>query len=222
VMAAAAAARAKSSPPPRVVTGPAPAVDPDRPVDTVRAPPVATALTPATPAVYGGAVMPAAVGDRPRARRGNRGTVVALVALSLLLGAGVVAIIVMQNSSNAGPTQPLDLSQTSQTGSPEAGGSPPGTAPTTPPNNTIPSLNTGTSTHPTPSGHPGPAPTHSAGEPDAGGLGPPPFPIPSNLPPFPSNIPPFPSVLPPWPSGLLPPWPNSPPPPAPTHSGKEI
>jgi tRNA A-37 threonylcarbamoyl transferase component Bud32 len=221
VMAAAAAARAKSSPPPRTPAGPAPGggAEGDRPADTVRAPPVATALTP-TPAVYGGAVMPAATGERPRARRGNRGTVAALVALSLLLGAGVVAIIVMQNSSNAGPTQPVDFSQTS---APEAGVVAPGTTPTAPPNDTIPSLNTGTGPgpHPIPSGHPGPTPTHSAGEPDSGGLGPP-FPIPSNLPPFPSNLPPFPSVLPPWPSGFIPPWPTSPPPPAPPHSGKEI
>jgi serine/threonine-protein kinase len=76
------------------------------PVHTVRAPPIASALA-AHPA-YGGAALPAGpeTGNGPR-RRG-KGSVVALVAIPVLLGAGAVAALVASGTFSSTPS-PLAL-----------------------------------------------------------------------------------------------------------------
>ena len=146
----------------------------------------------------------------------------ALVALSLLLGAGVVAMLISSGtlslSGDNGPATPTVL------GSVDAGAAPsaPGASTTAPPSTAVPSLSTGRPVPgPTPPG-PGPGPhpqPHPAIE-DGGGA-PPPFVFPTA---FPSTLPAIPSIFP-LPSGfptaipsIFPPWPAPPPAPAPKGS----
>jgi serine/threonine-protein kinase len=205
-----------------------PGTEPSEPaVHTERAPPIATALAPPVYAAMGPAVpLPAApYAEQPGPR--SRAPVIALVALSLLLGAGVVAMLIatgtLSLSSNDTP-QPLPGGGTSPvttlTSTPSSPGAPTGTgAPVPTLSPTVPGPSPGPSPRPTPSNRPGPAPTPAA---DAGGYTPP-FVFPSNLPPFPSVLPPFPTTIPSIFPSVLPPWPvpppTAPPSPAPTHSG---
>jgi serine/threonine-protein kinase len=194
-------------------------------VHTERAPPIATALAPPVYAAMGPAApLPAAQYAQEQDRR-SRAPVIALVALSLLLGAGVVGMLIatgtLSLSSNDTPPQPLGGTSTatapastlSSPGTPTDTGAP---VPTLSPTVPGPSPGPGPAPRPTPSNHPGPAPAA-----DAGGYTPP-FVFPSNLPPFPSVLPPFPTTIPSIFPSVLPPWPVPPPtapPPAPTHSG---
>ncbi|HTQ42558.1 MAG TPA: protein kinase [Polyangiaceae bacterium] len=205
-----------------------PGTDPSEPaVHTERAPPIATALAPPVYAAMGPAMPMPGVPYAQETERRSRAPVVALVALSLLLGAGVVAMLIatgtLSLSSNDTPPQPLPGGGTSTptilTTSTPSPGAPTGTGspvPTLSP--TVPGP-PGPAPHPTPSNRPGPAPAPAA---DAGGYTPP-FVFPSNLPPFPSVLPPFPTTIPSIFPSMLPPWPvpppTAPPSPAPTHSG---
>jgi serine/threonine-protein kinase len=197
----------------------------DAPVDTVRAPPIATAMAPPVYVGVPGPVGP--YGDAPRpARRGGR--TFAIVALSLLLGAGVVAILAVTGTwaSNAQPQPQATLSPpteadagvgaataaTSSQTAPQTAGDIPSLLPNRPSAPSAP-------THPSASTHPVPPSAE-----DAGPAPPPPFVFPSTLP---STLPPFPSVFP-FPSGfptafpsILPPWPPAPAPaptPTPSHT----
>jgi serine/threonine-protein kinase len=191
------------------------------PVNTIRAPPIATAMAAAmAPPMYGAGPIPPGVPVSPvsPSRPRRRGRTFAIVALSLLLGGGVVAVLVATGTwaSNT-PVQPAPEPPSSPATSATAQ-SP--TTPTsaaassaTPPPADIPSLQSNrqptapTTPHPPPSGHPS-----STAAADAAAPAPPPpfvFPsgLPSTLPPFPSNFPlpagfptTFPSVLPPWPA----------------------
>lgn len=187
-------------------------IDGDAPVDTVRAPPIATALAPPAYVGTGNPQFPPATG--PRRRRGGR--TFAIVALSLLLGGGVVALLAA--------TGTWASNSPAQSALPPASGEPRGgtpgeasTAPSSPasaphPASAIPSLLSNTrpapppTMRPVPSGHPSPASSADA-------AAPPPFIFPSGLP---STLPPFPTVLP-LPAGfptsfpsVLPPWPAPP------------
>ncbi len=193
-------------------TGPAEAVnpsEPEAPVRTLRAPPLATALTP--PGYAGTPVVPAPpAGD---GRRRGRGWLVALLALPVLLGAGVVGVLVATGTwSSASPPAAtsrgaapaaLEEAKTSEvTGT---------TASHPPPVSDVPKL-VPTSKPTTPVGpRPSPSarPVASAAL-DAGAVAPQPFFLPTALPselptfpsalPFPTNFPsPFPSMLPAWP-----------------------
>jgi eukaryotic-like serine/threonine-protein kinase len=185
----------------------------EAPVRTLRAPPLATALTP--PAYAGAPVLPASPpGD---VRRRGRGLIVAMVALPLLLGVGVVGVLVATGtwasgtppaalSRGAAPTA-LEESKTS-----DVLGTPPSKAP---PVSDVPKLvPTSKFAIPvTPRPSPSARPTASAAL-DAGAVVPPfflPTALPSELPTFPSALPfptsfpsPFPSVLPGWPQGQQP------------------
>jgi serine/threonine-protein kinase len=186
--------------------------EPDLPVDTVRAPPVATAL--AAPVYVAAGTPPSPFGEAPRPRR--RGRTFAIVALSLLLGGGVVAVLAASGpwASNTPAPSPLPVATTTEPSTTASGEAPstatPGAAAPQPAAG-IPSLLSNRQppspgTRPSPSGHPPPV----AGE-DAGP--PPPFVFPSGLP---STLPPFPSVIP-LPAGfptsfpsMLPAWPAPP------------
>jgi serine/threonine-protein kinase len=219
-------ARPATAPFPGMPAAPAqtpPGTEPSEPaVHTERAPPIATAMAPPVYAATGPAVpLPAMpYGQQPEQR--SRAPVVALVALSLLLGAGVVAMLIATGTlslSSNDPPQPLPGGGTSTattltTSTPTSRGAPTETgAPVPTLSPTVP----GPSPRPTPSNRPGPAPAA-----DAGGYTPP-FVFPSNLPPFPSVLPPFPTTIPSIFPSVLPPWPvpppTAPPSPAPTHSG---
>ena len=177
---------------------------------TQRAPPVATALGPAP---YAALSMPSApAGGDPR-RRQNRTW--ALIALPLLLGAGIVGALIATGtfapSGASGPPLPTAPPRADlETGSATSTALPPVTAGPVVTSNVVPGLQqprpilTGVPAHP-PS-------AHSASQADAGpgGTVPPPFAFPSTLPttlpsfpvviPLPSGFPAvFPSVLPPWP-----------------------
>jgi eukaryotic-like serine/threonine-protein kinase len=185
-------------------------------VHTLRAPPIASAMI---PAAYSGAAVPPAPqgggGPSPH-RRGGRGRIVALVALPLLLGAGVVGVLVATGTwaSSTTPPEPASSAGSVDEGEVEAA---PGTAatpiaktsdvpklvPTRPISPAIPPP------HPPPSGRP-PAPAVAEA-----GAAPSPFLLPAALPPFPSVLPfpttfptafpsTFPSVLPAWPPPLQP------------------
>jgi eukaryotic-like serine/threonine-protein kinase len=170
--------------------------DSTAPVDTVRAPPVATALAPpayASPPVYGGAAR-----ELPPAGRRGRGPIVALIALPLLVGAGVVGVLVATGTWALGtqtapaetagpePVPPATTARSATTAAPAAPSAAPPEVPTLIPAQPIPAP-----PRPAPSGHPGPAP---AG-PDAGAF---PFVFPTG---FPSTLPAFPSALP-FPAGF--------------------
>ncbi|HEX4628853.1 MAG TPA: protein kinase, partial [Gemmatimonadales bacterium] len=177
------------------------------PADTVRAPPIATALA---PAAYSGAAVPllAAGSGAPPRSVGRWG---ALVALSLLLVASVLGILVGTGTFASHSTPPPQPASTPAT--PEApvttSGPIPASTPTTAPVSTsvptlVPTKPSPPPPRPMPSVHPGPAV-------DAG---PGPFVFPSALP---TTLPPFPSVFPGWPQLPLP-LPTPPPkqaPPAP-------
>ncbi|HEY3815618.1 MAG TPA: protein kinase [Polyangiaceae bacterium] len=203
--------------------------------NTERAPPLATAMTgplqamaPATPVYAGVAMSPAPQGGGDP-RRGGAGRIAALVALPILLGAGIVMVLVATGTwsptSSADPRPPLPLA--TRTAQPEAAAptnagpptvetaSPTGSpVPTLSPNHPGPSPGPGPGPRPGPSSHP---PPHAI--PDAGGGAPPPFILPSTLPTaFPSGLglpPGFPTAFPAWP-------PPAPPSPAPAGSSGSI
>jgi serine/threonine protein kinase len=197
---------------------PSKASDPDPPhVDTIRAPPIATALTPSP---YVGTPMPAGPSGEGTRHRRSRGPMIALVALPVLIGAGAVALVVgtgtWASSASAPGAQPdpvpaavnlapsLPAAAGPATESPSKGAAVPTLAPT----RAAAAARPGTSARaPAPSSAPGPA---DAGSPALA------FPpgFPSSLPPFPTAFPSaiaipsgfptslpsaFPSVLPAWP-----------------------
>jgi eukaryotic-like serine/threonine-protein kinase len=198
------------------------------PVHTLRAPPIASAL--AHPA-YGGAAVPAApsTGEGSHGRRRGRGPIVAMVALPLLVGAGVVAVMIATGTWASGPTTPRppipglsgeDEVEAAAVGvvasrAPLPVSDVPKLVPTSRPNSPP------VAPRPLPSGRPPPPAAVDAGAPS---VTPPPFGLPSA---FPGVLPPFPSVLPfptSLPSGfpsVLPAWPPALPSagPAPTASG---
>ena len=197
------------------VATPAPAVGDSTeapPVNTMRAPPIASALSPGGP--YAGAAVPAAPPGNPGARRRGRMSVVALVAVPLLVGGGVVAVLIATGtwaSTTTDPSLPTPAPSPAQPSSeptPTQTATPQGTAtsevPKLLPVHTSPAP---VVPHPTSSVRPAVVPAQEGGAP------PPPFLFPSGLPstlppfpsvlPFPTNFPaPFPSVLPVWPPPL--------------------
>jgi serine/threonine-protein kinase len=161
------------------------------PVHTMRAPPSASALA---PAVYGGAAVPAGPPGERQGRRRRRGRIVAMVAIPVLLGAGVVAVLAATGtwaSSNAGPALAAVPTQREDEEDEEAGSR--GAAAPTLATGDVPKLvptrpiSTRVAPHALPSSRPAASVTA-----DAGSL-PLPFFLPSSLP---STLPPFPSVLP--------------------------
>ena len=229
----------------RPVTAPTPQFAPamggsgdaaDRAPQTERAPPIATAM--ASPGVPPGMMVgmagvgmgpprgmppPGSPGGFPaeprRSRgRGQRATVFALVTLSLMLGAGVVAMLISSGtlSLSGDPPDPGPAPQPAPPTT-EAGGG----APTPPPSPTpIPTLSTGRPTSaPPPGPGPHPAPSNRPVPVEDAGAEPLPFVFPTTLP---STLPPMPSFFP-LPSGfpttipsIFPPWPPAPAP-APPH-----
>jgi serine/threonine protein kinase len=196
------------SPAPQNSAG-APAAEAESPVDTVRSPPVATALAPPH---FG----PVGAPPRPeeRVRRRRRGPIIALVLLPLLLGGGIVGVLAATGTWPGGAsTEPLSTTIESpgsaaavaSSASPaQSAGRPAPEVPTL-----VPATPSPAPPRPAPSGH-----GQAISAPDAG-LQPFVFPstFPSTLPPFPSGFPlpagfpttfpsGFPSVLPPWPPPL--------------------
>jgi serine/threonine-protein kinase len=201
----------------RTPTG-TPGAEREAPVDTVRAPPLATALAPPAPA-YQAAPYPAVpFAGSPRPRR--RGRTFAIVALSLLLGGGVVAVLVASGTwaSNTPATLPLPGTQSGEPANTLAQSSAVASAaggPRQPVQSTseIPSLLSNNRPPPSTTSRPSPSVRPSAAASGDAGPPPPPFVFPSGLP---SSLPPFPSVLP-FPPGfptsfpsVLPPWPAPP------------
>jgi len=203
--------------------------DPDPPpVDTIRAPPIATAMTPSP---YVGMMTPAGPLTGPRR---SRAPLAALVALPVLLGAGIVALVVGAGSSGSA-TPPIAPAPSAE-GSRPPSAPPPVTVETSQPpaSSAVPTL---TPTRPGPSPRAtAPRPAASSAPADAGASGSAsaetslPAAFPNGLPPFPTAFPSgfglpspfptsFPSALPTaLPSGFpttLPAWPPpaaSPPP----------
>jgi serine/threonine protein kinase len=192
------------------------------PVHTMRAPPIVSAL--ALPA-YGGAALPAGppAGDGRQGRRGRRGPIVAMVAIPVLLGAGVVAILAATGtwaSSNAAPAPAAKPTENGEDEADDDAGLRAVAAPTVATSElpklvpTRPIATHVVPPHALPSGRPVASVTA-----DAGPMPPPfflPTTLPSVLPPFPSVLPfptnfplPLPSVLPSWPPTL--PSPSPPP-----------
>jgi serine/threonine-protein kinase len=210
------------------------------PVHTVRAPPIASALA-AHPA-YGGAALPAAPETGGGPRRRGRGSVIALIAIPVLLGAGAVGALVASGTLSSSPSPvPLPPLQ-SRTDEGEADASPYAAAtqavqsasdvPKLVPTARAPSPNTPAPARPTSSTRPPPAPSDDAAAASPPGPSQPGFPVPPfGLPPgLPTAIPPLPSVLPlppgfpsAFPSAFpqFPAWPQSPPAPSagPASSG---
>jgi serine/threonine-protein kinase len=217
----------------------------DRPPNTERSPPVGggtaigqainpqlsaqAQLSPPTPGYAGVAIPPPRYPEARGRSGGGAGRTIALIALPLLVGAGIVMILMATGKwpPGSGPsTPPPPSTLATSTVAPDegdAGGglvAPPTVAtiptngapsgiPTLSPTGRLPPQGPG----PHPSGHPTTHPsTHPPAVPDAGG-GPPPL--------FPSVLPPFqiPTSFP----TLFPPWPGTPPPgggpPAPGNSG---
>ncbi len=185
-------------------------VEGDAPVDTVRAPPFATALAP--PAYVGAASPQVPFTNNPRRRRTGR--TFALVALSLLLGGGVVALLAATgtwaSNSPAQPTVPPAAVQPRPIAPGETSAVPSSPASAPQPPSAIPSLLSNARPAPFPSTHPSGHPSATS---PVDAAAPPPFLFPSSLP---STLPPFPSVLP-LPPGfptsfpsVLPPWPAAP------------
>jgi tRNA A-37 threonylcarbamoyl transferase component Bud32 len=209
-MGAAGAARTTAASP-AVTGGPE-----ERAVDTVRAPPIATAM--AAQSYAGVGMTPMGSGDGAHAPHRRRVPVPALVGLSLLLGASVIGILVgtgtiaLSSGSPGPPPAPTPTLAPSTTAAPTPAATVPAAAtttaaalPTLVPTRPIP-----TAPRPVPSSRPAP-------EADAGA---PPFVFPTALP---TSLPPFPSVFPlpagfpsSLPSGFpsLPGWPPLPPPPS--------
>ncbi len=203
---------------------PSPRTERAGPIQTPMAQPGYGAAAMATPAGYPAAYTPEPAAS-PRRRGAHRGTVIALVSLSLLLGAGVVAMLISSGTisfpGDNGPTPPTNLGGG---GGVDAGSSPdaPAVSTTATPPSAVPTLSTGrpmpgpTPPGPGPGPHPGPHPAA-----DDGGGPPPPFVFPTA---FPSTLPQIPSIFP-LPSGfpttipsIFPPWPVPTPPPAPRGS----
>jgi hypothetical protein len=179
------------------------------PVHTMRAPPIASALA---PPAYGGAAVPAgpSAGEGRLARRRRRGPIVAVVAIPVLLGAGVVGVLAASGTWASSPASPvpraIPLADREEETAIGSRGAPAPALPTNEVPKLLPTrpLSTPVAPHPVPSGRPG-----SSATADAGTL-PPTFFLPST---FPSGLPPFPSVLP-FPANLpvslpsvLPSWP---------------
>ncbi len=205
---------------------PARAAEVEPPVNTVRSPPMATALQP--PTAYGVAPValaaaPVPTGPRPRRRRG---LVMALVALPVLIGVGVVGILFATgqcgSAPDAAPVAPAPPGATS-TVAPQA------LPATTDTRSELPALVPG---RPTPAPRPqssarvsgeGGAPSAASATPDASAPSPLGLPtsFPSTLPPFPSGFPAgFPTSFPGLPSSFpsaFPGWPPMPQP-APTRA----
>jgi eukaryotic-like serine/threonine-protein kinase len=192
-------------------------------VDTVRAPPPATAM--AAPAYAGTGMPPAAPVDGETSQHRRRIPVAALLGLSLLLGASVIGILVGTGTIafSSGPPGPPPVAPAivNSSPSPVASAAAPAATVTTPaPVPTSAALPTLTPTRPVPTA-PRPVPSNrSPAEPDSGA---PPFLLPTVLP---TTLPPFPSVFP-FPAGFpstlpsgfpqLPPgWPQLPLPQPPT------
>ncbi len=214
--------------PPQEGYEPAPRTERAPPVGTAMAAPLPDANIATPPPGYAAAYTPSPP-ERPR-RRSNKGIVVALIGLSLLLGAGVVAMLISNGtidlSGDTTPTPTISL------GAVDAGASPVTPATTAPAtsNSAVPALSTGktqpTPVPPGPGPHPSPS-NHPSTE--DGGTGPAPFVFPTVLP---SVLPPIPSIFP-LPSGfptalpsIFPGWPVPPPAPgpapAPTPRGSPI
>jgi serine/threonine protein kinase len=222
-------ARPATAPTPATSGASGPITDHSAPPNTERAPPVGTAMTPPTP-VYAGVAMSPPPYAATGARAGGTGRIIAIIALPILLGVGIVMVLVATGtwSPTSEPSTPSTAAThpTELDAGPATTSTPPtvATATTTPPG-TLPSLNrTGpgapTGPRPGPSGHP----PHDT--PDGGGGTPPPFILPSTLPTaFPSGfgLPPgFPTAFPAWPSPTPSPAPAPAPTPAPTHSSGSI
>jgi serine/threonine protein kinase len=196
-------------------------------VQTIRAPPIATALA---PAAYAGAAVPLASPGGDAKPRGH-GRIVAMVALPVLLGASVVALLVGTGTWALNTTRsevPIDPRGTFETKVPET----PGAAPLQPPPvsdvpKLVPTIPLPLAPHLAPSGRP--SATAAA---DAAAAPPPspfflPTTLPSSLPTFPGAIPfptsfpsSFPTMLPAWPPPLHPSSiPTAPLPPVPTAIG---
>jgi len=223
----AAPARLVTAPIPAASSGPsAPGTDREGAPNTERAPPIPTAMTPPTPAYAGVAMSPPPFGAGGP-HRGGKGRILALVALPVVFGAGVVMVLMATGtwSPSFSETTP-PATATARTMEMEASAPPAPTPPTvetvTPPTAVPPLAATGTPTHgatpaprPAPSSHPLPRDVPDAGD------APPPFLLPSTLPTaFPSSfsLPPgFPTAFPAWP-----PPPSPAPLPAPTHSSGSI
>jgi eukaryotic-like serine/threonine-protein kinase len=216
---------AASSSPPAVAMGatsPANAAsEPEPHVDTVRAPPIAPALTPAAYAGVGMPVMASVPNQDSRRRR--RVPLGALIGLSLLLGASVVGILVGTGTlaSSSPPAEPVSgpAATSLATLPPATTAAPEATTAAGP--SQVPTLST---TRAVPSGARPVASNRPAASADAD-AGPAPFVFPTSLP---SVFPPFPSVFPlpagfpsALPSGFpssFPGWPSLPTAPAPKEA----
>ena len=192
-------------------------VVPSRPeephVDTVRAPPIATAM--AAPAYAGAGMAPMPPGDGHAAPHRRRVPVAALVGLSVLLAASVVGILVGTGTIafSSGPPGPPPVAPATRNSDPAAPATAlPAATVATPAATTPAAIPTLVPTRPTPPA-PRPVPSNHPPLEADGGAPPPPFVFPTSLPPFPSGFPfpaGFPSTLPsgfpPLPSG----WPSFP------------
>jgi serine/threonine protein kinase len=188
-------------------------------MNTMRAPPIATAMAPHT---YEGAALPAGPGaGAARRRRRSRGPILALVAVPVLVGAAVVGVLAATGTWASNATQPAQspsptpMNEHASSTVPATAtvhGSPIDDVPKLVPTRPVPAPPV---PHPTGSGHPTPRAAQDAG------LAPQPFLLPSALP---STLPPFPNVLPPFPTNFpssfpgMPGWPPMPSAaPVPTH-----
>jgi serine/threonine protein kinase len=225
--------------PARAVTAPIPATPPtpggrsasgaerDAPPNTERAPPIPTAMTPPTPAYAGVAMSPPPYGAAA-SRRGGTGRLLALIALPIVVGAGIVLVLVATGtwsptSSDTPPATSLTTHPPDSEPSAPPLATPPSVATATPPS-VVPPLGP---THAPPQSPSRPAPSNRP-PPRAiadGGTAPtpPPFILPSTIPTeFPSGfgLPPgFPTAFPGWPAPAPSPAPLPAPsgPPNPTH-----
>jgi len=192
-------------------------------VQTLRAPPIATAMAPAAmapPAYAGAAVLPASPSGE--ARRRGRGSIVALVALPVLLGAGVVAVLVATGTWASSPALPSGRAVASVVDEGKAVLESPGTAatPQASPVSDVPKLVVTKPAAPVAPRPPSSARPIASAVADSGAQPQaPPFFLPSGLPtelptafpstlPFPTTFPSipstFPSVLPAWPPSMQP------------------
>jgi serine/threonine-protein kinase len=200
-------------------TGPANAVNageqPGAPVQTLRAPPIATALTP--PGYAEAAVVPAHPAPVGDTWHRGRGTVLAMVALPLLLGVGIVAVLVATGTWTSSTTVPQAHAVPSAVDEGKAMEAPAFAAtPQASPVSDVPKLVPTSRPAAAPiAPHQAPSSRPAAPAPADAGTPPSPFFLPSTLPgelppfpsalPFPTNFPsPFPSVLPAWPPSQQP------------------
>jgi eukaryotic-like serine/threonine-protein kinase len=207
-----------------------PPTDHDAPVHTERAPPIGTAMPPMSPAtpVYAGVAMPPSPAHEPHRRQGaGAGRIAALVALPILLGAGVVLVLMATGTWSFGSSQPgSGPSSTAVDAGPPVAIMTTPTVQTAPTPTNVPTLTptrytpTGPGARPSTSNRPSPQSPQTQ---DAGAAPEPqplnPFVLPSTLPGIPSVFPTaFPTVFP-WPGG---PAPSPAPPAAPTQSSGSI